>query len=107
MVEPAEHLEELLAERDPDDRHRQPPELDWTAEDAAEHLGRLVVGQLAAGDFELGADELLRTVEGERDELADVVGRDRLIQLVGPQRVDQPPPQQPFLDRRDVAVLHK
>ena len=34
-----------------------------------EHLGRLAVVQLAARDFELGPDEILWSVERERDEL--------------------------------------
>jgi hypothetical protein len=52
---------ELLPERDAHERQRQPPE------HACEDLRGLAVGELAASDLELDADELIRPGEGERE----------------------------------------
>jgi hypothetical protein len=62
--------------------HRQAPELDRAAEHTREHLGRLAVCQFAARDFELGPDEILWSVERERDEFSTVVRGDRLVRPV-------------------------
>jgi hypothetical protein len=63
-----EHLKELLAERDPDNRHRQALEPDRAPEHTRENFDRLADFQLAARDFELGPDEILWSVDRERDE---------------------------------------
>src|SRR5438034_639308 len=106
-VEPAEHLEVLAAEHDPHDRHRQPSIPDPVAEHAGEDLGRVAVGERAAGDLELDAEEVLRPREGGRHELADVVTGDRLVGHVAADRVDQPALEDRLLDERDVVVVHE
>ena len=81
VVEPVEHLKELLAERDPDNGHRQAPELDRAPEHTREHLGRLaVVSSMPA--ISSSPDEMFWSVERERDEFSNVVRGDRLVRPV-------------------------
>ena len=56
---------------------------DGPPQDFAKHFCRLQVGQLAAGDFQFEAHEVLRPLESQRDESADVIRSDRLVRLVG------------------------
>src|SRR5262245_6147075 len=106
-IEPAEHLVELLAEDEAHDRQRQALERDLLAKHAAENLGCLEIGKLAAGDLERFADELLWALESERDEGSDIVGGDRLIRLVASDRIPEPAFQESDLHLIDVVVLHE
>jgi hypothetical protein len=89
LIGPAKHLVELLPEEKTNERKRQFLKFHFFAEDAAKDLGRLGIGELATGDLKLLADKFLGTLEGERDEGANVVGGDRLIRFTGADRIHE------------------
>ena len=75
-------MKELLRERDPDNGHRQAPELDRAPEHTREHLGRLAVVQSLPAISSSDPGEILWSVERERDEFSNVVRGDRLVRPV-------------------------
>src|SRR6266567_2841575 len=82
LVEPAEHLVELLAEEKANHRHGELLEFHGLAQNSTEDLGGFGIGQLASGDFQLRSDELFGAVECQRYKRADVVAGEGLIGFV-------------------------
>src|SRR5262249_55629639 len=74
VIEPMKHLEVFLLRWD---WHRY--EFDWLTEHSAEDFGSLRICQLAAGNLQLHANEVLRALERKRHESANVIRRDCLI----------------------------
>src|SRR5262245_20632392 len=107
LIEPIEHLVKLAAENDPHHQHRQPLELDWFTEYAAEDVGRLRIGQLASCNLQFLSEQRVRMFKSQRYERSDVVGSNRLIRLVVPDGVHQLAFQNPDFDLLDVIILHE
>src|SRR5439155_10345586 len=107
LVEPAEHLVELFAQHEPNEQHWQLAKPHRFAQNAAENLGGFGIGQRAAGDLQLQADELARSLKGQGRKSADVVSGNRLIGLVSPDRIEQLAFENADFDLVDVVVLHK
>jgi hypothetical protein len=86
FVEPTKHLVEFLAEHHAEKRQRNFLEFDALSQDAAEHFRRLSIGEIASGDLQLKADEILWSIERQRPKATDVINRDRLIRFVAANR---------------------
>src|SRR5215471_17560876 len=71
IVEPAEHLVKLFAEKEPHDRHRQLMKFHLFAGDAAEHLRGLDIRELAPCDLNFSPEEPLGAQKRERNKPAD------------------------------------
>ena len=65
LIEPAEHLVELLAQKKPNDRHGEFLKLHRPAHYATENLRRLKIGQFASCDFQLQPDEVVRALKSQ------------------------------------------
>src|SRR5260370_13842995 len=97
-----EHLQILLVRWD---RHLY--ELHRLAKHAAEDFGGLRIGQLAAGDLQLQADEVLWALKSKRHESADIVGCNSLIWLVGSHKLHQASFEEFDLFRLPLITRHK
>src|SRR5262249_51881151 len=79
MIEPVEHLVELLAENQPYDRQGKLLEFHGPVQHTAEDGCRLKICQLASGDFKFRSDELLRALESQCCKSPDIIRGNRLI----------------------------
>ena len=93
LVEPAEHLVELLAEEKANHRHGELLEFHGLAQNSTEDL--------------LRSDELFGAVECQRYKRADVVAGDGLIGFVCANGIHELAFQNPEFDLVDVVVLHQ
>src|SRR5713226_4884637 len=107
FIEPAEHGVKLFTQDEPDEGHRKFLKLHRLAQDAAEDLGGLGVGQLAAGDLQLFSDEFGWALESQGYKRADVVCRYGLVRFVSPDGIGQLAFQEADLDLVDVVRLHE
>src|SRR5258708_7018590 len=82
FIEPTEHGVKLFTQQDADEGQGKFLKLYRLAQHAAEDLGGLRVGQLAAGDLQLFSDEFSWAPESQRHERSDVVGGDGLVRLI-------------------------
>src|SRR5712692_6592492 len=82
VIEPAEHLIELLAQNESNDRHGKLFKLHWLSQDTAENFRGLGIGQLASGNLQFESDEIFGALESQGYEGTDIVGCDCLIRLV-------------------------
>src|SRR6516164_8782330 len=89
FVEPAEHLVELFAHKESNDRHRESAKLYGPAHDPAKHFRGFNVRELAPGDLQLFPDEFRGTLECQGHKGADIVRRDGLIGLIAAKRICQ------------------
>src|SRR5215510_6565935 len=87
IIEPAEHLVKLSAEKEPHHRHRQPLKLHRLAKNTAENLSGLRIGQLASGNLQLHSDELFGALESQRHKGPYIVSSDGLIGFISADRV--------------------
>src|SRR5215469_73059 len=107
LVEPPEHLVELLAQEQPGREQRKAPERHRAPEHPGKRGGDVQVGELVSGDLQRLPDEATGLGEGQRGPLADVLGRDELNALLGPDGIEQPAPENPLLHRGCVVGLHE
>src|SRR5215813_841154 len=96
LVEPPEHLVELLAQDQPGREQRKAPERHRAPEDPGKPGGDLRVGELVTGDLQRLPDEATGLGEGQRGPLADVLGRDELNALLGSYGIEQPTTENPL-----------
>src|SRR5215831_7632995 len=107
LIEPTEHLIELLTQDKPHQRKREFLKLHWFSKDTAEDLCSFDVRQLAAGDLQFNSDKLLGALECLGCKSTDIIGRDCLIWLVTADWVGQLAFQDSDFNLVDVVILHE
>src|SRR6266446_37751 len=107
FIEPTEHGVKLSAQNDADEGQGKFLKLHRLAQHAAEDLGGLRVGQLAAGDLQFFSDELSWPLECQSNERSDVVRRNGLVWLVTADGVHEFPFQKADFHLVDVVRLHE
>src|SRR5262245_10852785 len=82
IIEPAEHLVEFFAEKEPHHRHGKPLKLHGLAKNTAENLSGLKIGQLASGNLQVHSDKLFGALESQGHKGANIVSGDGLIGFI-------------------------
>src|SRR5215510_10510165 len=107
IIEPAEHLVELFAEKEPHHRHGKPLKLHRLAENTTENLSGLGICQLASGNLQVHSDEFFGALESQSHKGANIVSSDGLIGFISADRVDQLAFQNPDFNFLDVVGFHE
>src|SRR5579859_5775450 len=107
FIKPAKHFVKFLAENQADDGKREFLEFHRFPKYSAEDFRRLNISKIAPRNLQFQSDEILRSLECQGSECADVVHRDGLVRFIASNRIGQLSLEDSDFDGIDIIVLHE